>query len=67
MAVHDENEQLPREQQLEPPKRKPHQATQQQAQQITQQPVQQMALFMSELQIAKQQFAWPPSGLTAHP
>ena len=52
VAGHNEDQQLPKEQQSEPPIPQPHK---QQVQQITQQPAQQMALLMSELQIAKQQ------------
>ena len=55
VAGHDEDQQLPKEQQLEPPKPQPHQQPQPQVQQNTQQPAQQMALLMSESPIARQQ------------
>ena len=53
VAGHDEDQQLTKEQQSEPPKPQPYQPHQQQVQQITQQPAQQTALLTSELQIAE--------------
>ena len=54
VAVHNENQQLPWKQPSKPSKPQPYQPPKQQAQQITQQPADQMALLMSEPQIAEQ-------------
>ena len=53
VASHNKDQQLPKEQQLEPPIPQAHQTHQQQVQQITQQLAQQMALLMSGPQMAE--------------